>query len=351
MIFFATCIAAITAIVLWGRRNGGSYHVDKSSDALAFRYVPAATGTVAVIWWRNIVSSYIRMHPYILMAAQQTASNEPGSKSRKSRRTLKTSYDVLFEPNLFDIKALASNGHWLLSANNFVYNIVGFFIVGLKAAFIQTTPTGNGWNIGVSNRIGYTLIAIYSLLITTTMAILIRLYNRGTGLKWDPVSIADELALLQHPDFRALFANLETYPYAEYRAIMKTRASEYGVLRLGYWKNRLDGEIWHGIAFAPKVEQGLLHATRSFIHHTAEIQYTNSFKKKVRTDKVQAQHKTASQSHCSRDGTIDPQRSSDTSSKEREQATPQTHTYPPSGKSPQPFFERTACSYCEQNSR
>ena len=263
MVFFSICIAAITVVLLWGRRNGGIHQIDTFSDALAFRYVPAAIGAITVIWWRNIVGNYSRITPYILMAAKQATRDEYGSKNRRGQRTLNAFYDVLFQINFFNPIALISNGHWLLFTNAIVLWIVGVFLVGLKAAFIQTTPTANGWSIEVSDDIGYALISVYGLLIAMTMAILIRSYNRVTGLKWDPVSIADQLALLQSPHVRALFANLETCPYAEYGPTLKTRALDFGVLRLGYWKNRLDGAIWHGIAFAPK-PKGSLHTVRSF---------------------------------------------------------------------------------------
>lgn len=255
-------MAGIVAVLLWGRRVGDSYHVDKSSDALAFRYVPAAIGALTVIWWQNIVSNYARMNPYILMAAKQAASDDCRSRNRKGQRTLNGFYDVLIEPTFFGLEAFAAHGHWLLIANSFVLNIARIFLVGLKAAFIQTTPTADGWSIRVSGDIAYALVTMYSLLITMTLTILVWLYNRDTGLKWDPVSIADQLALLQSPDVRALFANLETCSYAEHRMTIKTRALDFGALRLGYWKERRDQKIWHGIAFTQKA-QGLLHTVQS----------------------------------------------------------------------------------------
>lgn len=76
MVFFSTCIAAIIAVLLRGHRNGGIYHVDTSPDALAFRYVPAAIGTVTVIGWRNVITTFSRITPYISMAAKRTVDGQ-----------------------------------------------------------------------------------------------------------------------------------------------------------------------------------------------------------------------------------------------------------------------------------
>lgn len=76
----------------------------------------------------------------------------------------------------------------------------------------------------VLETIGYALVSMYGLLMTIAPIILVRLYDRGTGLQWDPVLVADQSALLQNPDVRALSAHLETCSYAEYRMTMKRRA-------------------------------------------------------------------------------------------------------------------------------
>lgn len=65
---------------------------------------------------------------------------------------------------------------------------------------------------------------MYGLLMAMAPRILVRLYDRGIGLQWDPVLIVDQSALLQNPDVRALSANPKTCSYAEYRMTMKRRA-------------------------------------------------------------------------------------------------------------------------------
>lgn len=95
----------------------------------------------------------------------------------------------------FDLEILAPNGYWLLFTNAIIVLFIGRFdLVGLKAAFIQPTPTANGSNIEVSDKIGYALAYVYGLLMTVTLTIQVRLFNRGTTLKRDPISIANQLA-------------------------------------------------------------------------------------------------------------------------------------------------------------
>lgn len=114
----------------------------------------------------------------------------------------------------------------------------------------------------VLDRIGYALVSMYGLLMTIAPIILVRLHNRGTGLQWDPVLIADQFALLQNPDVRALSAHLETCSYEE-------KSLDSGALELGYWKNRLGGTIWRGIAFAQKAKAFVAHCTISRV--TAQV--------------------------------------------------------------------------------
>lgn len=253
VVFYLSCIAAIVGILVWSRRNGGIHRVHAVQGALACRYVPPAIGLVTVIWWRTVLTTFSRISPYISMAAKSSPKDSPGLEDRKAQRTLHASYaDAMFAPDFFHLSSLALNGHWLLFATTLVSIIVGFTLMGLKASFMQTTPKGAEWNIAVSAEIGYALISIYGLLSVTTAAILIRLRHRDTGLKWDPVSVADQLALLQDSNVGQLYAGLETCSFKEYRESLRKRAINFGPIRLGYWRTRPNGEIWHGMALTPK---------------------------------------------------------------------------------------------------
>lgn len=250
-------IAAITTILQYSQKHGGVFPVESSSSAIAFRFGPAAIGSVTTIWWKVVASNLARLTPYISMAAKRNPVEGNGYGHRKVQRTLNAYYaDGLIEPNIFDVASLARNGLWLLFLSCITLIIVTLLLVSLKAAFVQTTPTSSGWDISVSPAIGYALISMYGLLVGTTLAILVRLYNRHAGLKWDPVSVADQLALLQGSNIGSPFTGLKTFTYWDYRRWLHERVPAFGPIRLGYWKHKTTGEVWHGIAAVSKTTVG-----------------------------------------------------------------------------------------------
>lgn len=188
VVFYLSCIAAIVAMLVWSRRNGGIHRIYTTHGALACRYVPSAIGFITVTWWRIVITTFSRISPYISMAAERSPMESSGSRNRKAQRTLHAFYaDAMFLPDFNHLPSLALNGHWLLFATTLVSITVGISLVGLKAVFVQVTPKGADWNIAVSAKIGYSLISIYSLLSVMTASILIRIRHRDTGLRWDPV--------------------------------------------------------------------------------------------------------------------------------------------------------------------
>ncbi len=180
-------------MLVWSRRNGGIHHIHTTYGALACRYVPSAIGFITLLWWRIVIITFSRISPYVSMAAERSPRDNSAFENRKAQRTLHAFYaDAMFAPDILHLRSLVLNGHWLLFATTLVTILVGLSLVGLKAAFIQVTPKRAEWNIAVSAKIGCSLISIYGLLSVTTATILIRLRHRDTGLRWDPVSVADQ---------------------------------------------------------------------------------------------------------------------------------------------------------------
>ena len=102
-------------------------------------------------------------------------------------------------------------GHWKLIAA-FVRTVIMVWIIPLKSAlFVGTVDSiEGGWEIQFSPNVAKALIVIYALLACSTLALLVNLWGRQTGLKWDPVSIADKLVLLRGSDILNDFGGLDT---------------------------------------------------------------------------------------------------------------------------------------------
>jgi hypothetical protein len=225
------------------RRSTEGFHIHKTQNHLVFRYVPAAIGTLTTLWWGTVISALCRMNPYMVMAAQTT---KHGHESKKLARTLGNVNDN--NPMTWDAKSIRHDGHWLVLLSMITQGIIRILIVPLKASFLQIVADEEGWRVIVLLKVGYALISIYTALIIVAILLLIRLRGRDTGIKADPVSIADQLILVQGSNVLRMFQGLEFAGLREYIDTLTQRGQKFGPMRLGYWKSRRDDSIWHGVA-------------------------------------------------------------------------------------------------------
>ncbi|KAH0562632.1 hypothetical protein GP486_002683 [Trichoglossum hirsutum] len=122
--------------------------------------------------------------------------------------------------------------HWLFSAVLVSVYFPLTFVTSLKSAFLIVVPRNeSGWDVRVSQPVTAVLIAIYPYLAVLACVMIIRLWNRSTGLKWDPVSIADQVALFHGSNVLNDFNGLEL----ESSSAIQKALSEHKY-RLGYWE-------------------------------------------------------------------------------------------------------------------
>jgi hypothetical protein len=222
LLFFLTCLIA-TITLLWRSQKHGSIHTSTHASYLAIRYLPTVAGTITSLLWKTIRGNFNRITPYISMATHH------GQTWRKT----------LAAPYLFSPAVDWGAGHWLLIAV-IVQQIVLIQLIPLKSILLSNTPVQNGWETEVSRGVAYTLVVIYIFLVCSTIAMIVNLWNCCTGLKWDPVSIADQLLLLHRSDILKDFAYFDTTSWETINEYQKD-----GVYRLGYWKK--GSEIRYGI--------------------------------------------------------------------------------------------------------
>ncbi|KUJ06722.1 uncharacterized protein LY89DRAFT_692331 [Mollisia scopiformis] len=259
-VVFLACIGGIVAIIIFARSKGGNaFHISKTRNHVAYRYVPPAIGTLTTIWWRMIITTLARMTPYISLAAEYEGHHH---SPHRLQRILQNDYaHTIFEP--IDLTSVAASGHWMLFGCLVIQFIIMIVIVPLKAVFIQIVSDDTGWTVIVVRPVGYTLIAIYATLILVTLAVMWTLYNQDTGLKWDPAAIADQLALVQGSNVLNIFQGLEFALSKECTRQLKKRSPWYGEIKLGYWEHKQTQEIWHGLACIPP-EQGTEDRANAF---------------------------------------------------------------------------------------
>ncbi|CZR65376.1 uncharacterized protein PAC_15276 [Phialocephala subalpina] len=246
ILVFLVCIGSISTMIILGHHQTGGYHVTKTSHHLAFRYVPPAIGTLTTVWWRTIISTLARMTPYMTMAGDYGNVRNP----RRLQQLLQNAYaHAVFEP--MDLTSVTARNDWLLFISLIVQFVIMIMIIPLKAVFIQIVADEPGWTVIVVPGVGYALIAIYSTLILVIIAIIASHWGRETGLKWDPVSLADQLSLVQGSNVLYILQGLEFALSKACTKELKKRSPFYGIVRLGYWKHKTTGKIWHGLACIP----------------------------------------------------------------------------------------------------
>jgi hypothetical protein len=243
LLFFSACLGGIITLILIAHNKTHYLRVHTLSTSLAFRYVPVAIGTLTIIWWRSIMTALARTTQYISMAGQ---NNHEKAHHRLQRTLLNEYATTAFNPA--NVMGVARNGHWLLFICLVLQVMMMILLVPLKASFVLVTAGGHGWTVAVLCEVGYALIAIYVCLLLATTYILARLWDRETGLKWDPVTIADQVALVQGSNIFPMLEGLEFATPRECSSILATRSSHFGTLRLGYWMHRCNGTIWYGLA-------------------------------------------------------------------------------------------------------
>lgn len=221
MIFFVACLGSILGILVIDHRSQASLHLSSQRGFLAFRYLPSIIGTFTTMWWRSIGTAFFHIMPYMSIADSKVQASPSNDQRRKNWPRLVVIY----------------------------LQVMLVFIVPIKSVFIQLLPDESGWIVSVSRVAAGFLIAMYSLLITCTIFMALWFRNRQTGLKWDPVCIADQIALIQGSNILKSFHGLEFATREEVPYAFPRNGLLGDTLRLGYWKIGDTGEIWHGIAF------------------------------------------------------------------------------------------------------
>lgn len=121
-----------------------------------------------------------------------------------------------------------------ISVLSLVSYSVAHFIVSIKVDLFATQQIGGTWMLTVRTGPAKALIGGYGLIATYTLIITIWLWQKSTGLKWDPVSIADHLALFADSNALRYFAPLEL----RYKTSAKKLMPAAQRFRIGYWRRR-----------------------------------------------------------------------------------------------------------------
>jgi len=187
---------------------------------------PTIIGTITNATLEAIVTSLSRITPFIRCV-------------RPEGDVARTSLFLPYIP-LLSLWASLESKNWILFWANLILWL-GYPVLGLKAALLSASIDD-----GVAEVTTWALYALFAAYLAITIFIVcvaIYLPRRQTGLRegWDTVNIADHLVLFRKSDFLDDFRG-------SCIATRDSMTAKLGGMRvkLGYWREEGDDEVWHG---------------------------------------------------------------------------------------------------------
>lgn len=234
------CILMATALIfcnIWSSRKKGLLQYDGvgTSRYFIFQFLPQLLAIIIIIWLFTIQSAIQRVLPFsVLSSARRLSQN---SSVFDNIPLFRTNFLI---PNL----AVFRCGEPILGLCSIVFWLC-LFTVPLHSCLFQTryyTSDDQGiWLWTAVRPIGWTLVALYGLLTIALLCVMFQFFLRQTGLKWDPVSLADILVLFNRSNIVYDFEGLEILDIRD----TKRTPKEY---RLGYWTtSEQHNEVFYGI--------------------------------------------------------------------------------------------------------
>jgi len=200
--------------------------------------MPTLIGTVTSVLLESVVLNLFRITPYIACASS------PGG-STAGKTIMRTFFPSPGFRTAVRSREDISNGNVLLSFS-FIMYAVGYTVLAFKSVLLTSTePRSKASKVYSTYWAAWTLFVFYCLVDVHTIWVILYLRDRNTGLLWDPVSMADQLALFRGARF---ISKLEGSSIATPESMRNHFKNE--PLQLGYWK--YGDTYWHG--FGPKVE-------------------------------------------------------------------------------------------------
>ncbi|KAF2674806.1 hypothetical protein BT63DRAFT_435852 [Microthyrium microscopicum] len=240
-LFTFLCILMLVGLIVsaaWSKGHDGlwDYHTFGDNRYFTFEYLPTLFGMILLLWLMQIEIAVQRIAPFIALASNSTRSRSEAA------------FLDLF-PTQFIYPKLQYFGarQWVLGSCLVTFWLFIFTIPLLAASFnaryFGDYPAG-GWRWVATQGVIWTVVTLYILLIIALITLAVYLRRNRTGLKWDPRSMADLIALLERANIMSDYVDSETFAgKGQFRQRLRTRTD-----RLGYWHtSRRPQEIFYGL--------------------------------------------------------------------------------------------------------
>lgn len=228
-------MAALIFCAIWPGDHQGLFTYDGTSTSryFVFQYLPQLLAGMIVLWLSHLQSAVHRIFPFATMAS---AVDEPHtSGALHDAKLFRTNYlipDLTYFKYREPVLGVCALIFWL-----------ALFTIPLQSSLFQSKyyPSDDIWRWTTVVPIAWALFIIYLLLAVALLLLLLRFALYQTGLKWDPVCLADIMVIFRGSNVLSDFETSEIDPSALRRQRPKS-------LRIGYWKtSRRDSETFYCI--------------------------------------------------------------------------------------------------------
>jgi hypothetical protein len=228
-------LAAIIFAGVYSTQNRGLWAYEAFGDNryFVFEYLPTLFGIILLIWLFQIQTAIQRTTPFIAMASE--------SLKQRSEAVFLELYPMQFLlPKLEHFRA----GQPIIGTCYVIFWLFSWTIPLLASSFNVRFDTDSGtWRWIAVQGIIWTIAVLYILLIVALIVVGAYISRKKTGLKWDPRSIADIIALLERSNIMNDYSGSETFAEAEFRQRLANRTD-----RIGYWHtSKRTTDIFYGI--------------------------------------------------------------------------------------------------------
>jgi hypothetical protein len=229
-------LAGLIACAVYSNRSGGiglwDYGTFGDSRYFIFEYLPTMLGMFLFLWLIQIQVALQRVVPFISMASD--------SFHQRSEAVFLRLYPMQFLlPNTQHFRA----GHPIIGACYIIFWLFSWTIPLLASSFnVRYDLDRSIWRWVAVQGVIWTVVVLYILLVLALLLLMFFLLRNPTGLKWDPRSLADIIALLERSNNLADYNGSETFQKEDWH-LVANRAD-----RIGYWSTtKRPNDIFHGI--------------------------------------------------------------------------------------------------------
>ena len=227
-------VAAIASCNVSSQRNHGLWDYDGvgGSRYFVFEFLPQLLAILLVIWTFVIQAAIYRTIPFSMMA------------SERQQDGVLQHLPILPQNFVLPDFSHFKHGEPLIGLSVWIFWLLNWFAVPLASCLFQPQyqilDAQGTWRWSAVQPVGWTLVALYSLLVIASVLLMFRFFLSWTGLRWDPVSLADLIPLIQRSNILPEFDRSEVT--VTMRDFLPSR-----VLRLGYWRTADSGEMVYTI--------------------------------------------------------------------------------------------------------